>query len=253
MIARAVALAALLPSAAAHAQAYRCPVPAGALPVRPEPPTADQPRRLLPIGGYTLAISWAPRYCRAHGQDPAARLQCRDGRFGWTLHGLWPDGEGRDWPQYCRAAALLPSAVIRRHLCATPSAQLLQHEWAKHGTCMAGYTPERYFARPNALYARLRYPDMKGLSRAPLTAGGVAAAMAGANPGLTPDMMRVTADRHGWLDELWLCLDRRFRHTRCPAGGGLAPNAPVGCGGDGASARRSPCRDGAGPGAASAS
>jgi ribonuclease T2 len=116
--------------------------------------------------------------------------------------------------------------VIRNGLCATPSAQLMQHEWAKHGTCMAGETPASYFRRSNALYDRLRYPDMEALSRGDgLTAGTLAAAMARANPGLAPDMMRVTADRQGWLDEIWLCLDKAFRHRRCPAHqGGLAPS-----------------------------
>jgi ribonuclease T2 len=124
--------------AMAGAQAYRCPVPAGALDVRPDGPDAGQPRRLRTIGSYTLAISWSPNHCRTAGDQPASRFQCRDGRFGWTLHGLWPDGTGAEWPQYCRPARLLPQPVIRNGLCATPSAQLMQHEWAKHGTCMAG-------------------------------------------------------------------------------------------------------------------
>jgi len=220
-------LAALAP-AAAGAQAYRCPVPAGVLDVRPDGPTDAQPRRVLPIGGYTLAITWGPGYCRTAGDRPGSRFQCRDGRFGWTLHGLWPDGTGKDWPQYCAPAALLPQAVIRANLCATPSAQLLQHEWAKHGTCMAGETPASYFRRSTALYGRLRYPDMDRLSRRPLTAGALARAMAAANPGLRPDMMRVTANRQGWLDEIWLCLDRAFARARCPAHqGGLAPSARI--------------------------
>lgn len=213
--------------ATASAQAYRCPVPDGALEVRPDGPDARQPRRLRTIGSYTLAISWSPNYCRTAGDRPGAELQCRDGRFGWTLHGLWPDGTGAEWPQYCRPARLLSQPVIRRGLCATPSAQLMQHEWAKHGTCMAGETPASYFRRSNALYGRLRYPDMEALSRRDnLTAGALAAAMARVNPGLSPDMMRVTADRQGWLDEIWLCLDKGFRYRRCPAHqGGLAPTA----------------------------
>lgn len=41
-------------------------------------------------------------------------------------------------------------------------------------------------------------------------------------------MMRITATRQGWLDEVWLCTDRRFRYARCPAHqGGLSPDAAV--------------------------
>ncbi|MEH3157814.1 MAG: ribonuclease T [Sphingomonas taxi] len=230
MIARLLAAATLLAApAVAQAQAYRCAAPATVERPRPDLPNASQPQRLLPIGSYTLAITWAPQYCHDHGRDASARFQCGSGnRFGFTLHGLWPDGVGKDWPQYCRATPLLSREVIRRNICSTPSAQLLQHEWAKHGTCMAGYRPERYFAKSTALYAQLRYPDMDALSRGTLTAAGLAHAMARANPGLEADMMRITANRQGWLDEIWICLDTAFRYQRCPAHqGGLSPNAAV--------------------------
>lgn len=220
-----IALAMLAPGIA-QAQAYRCAVPARVERPRPDGPSADQPRRLLPIGGYTLALSWSPEYCRGHAREAGARFQCSGGnRFGFALHGLWPDGVGKDWPQYCKSTALLPPRVIRGNLCATPSAQLLQHEWSKHGTCMPGETPQRYFARSTGLYARLRYPDMDALSRAPLTAAGVAQAMARANPGLPAEAVRVTANRQGWLDELWLCLDTRFRYVRCRADSGGVSSA----------------------------
>ncbi|HEX8384092.1 MAG TPA: ribonuclease T [Sphingomonas sp.] len=227
MIRLALAAAASLTPAAVGAQAYSCAVPAGIQPVRADLPSRDQPRRVLPIASYTLAITWAPQYCRERGRDTS--FQCgRGNRFGFTLHGLWPDGADKEWPQYCRSTALVPQPVIRRNLCATPSAQLIQHEWAKHGTCIAGYDPARYFGRATALYGRLRYPDMETLSRRTSTAGAFAAAMARANPGLRPDMMRVTATRQGWLDEVWVCLDRAFRYRRCPAHqGGLAANAAL--------------------------
>ncbi|EZP52649.1 ribonuclease T2 family protein [Sphingomonas sp. RIT328] len=221
----AAALVALLP-VAAQAQADRCIAP-GALPrPRPDLPSDSQPRRLLPIGGYTLAITWSPQYCRDHGGDGDARFQCRSGqRFGFTLHGLWPDGVGKDWPQYCQATPLLSRTTIRRHICATPSAQLMQHEWSKHGTCMAGYDPERYFTTSNRLYGKLRFPDWAALSRGPVTAGAVAAAMAKRNPGLGADMMRVTATKQGWLNEIWICLDTAFRYQRCPVHQGGLPGA----------------------------
>ncbi|MDB5696353.1 MAG: ribonuclease, partial [Sphingomonas bacterium] len=135
-------LAALAMPAAAQAQAISCALPTTIERPRPDRVTADQPSRVVPIGGYTLALTWNPQHCRAQRRDARASFQCGGGnRFGFTLHGLWPDGTGRPWPQYCRPAALLPEAVVRANLCATPSVQLLQHEWAKHGTCMPGYQP----------------------------------------------------------------------------------------------------------------
>ena len=165
---------ALLSPAVASAQTYKCSVPSAPMSVRPDLPSTTQPQRRLPIGGYTLAITWAPQYCHYHARDASARFQCASGnRFGFTLHGLWPDGVGKDWPQYCKSTSLIPRAVVAKHLCTTPSAQLLQHEWAKHGTCMAGMTPARYFDKSAGLYAKLRYPDMDALSRRKLTAGSV--------------------------------------------------------------------------------
>jgi ribonuclease T2 len=225
------AIAMIVVPAAVQAQAYRCALPAAIPRPRPDLPSANQPKRVVPIGGYTLAISWAPQFCRnkSGGDDASARFQCGEGnRFGFTLHGLWPDGVGKDWPQYCRSTALVPRPVVRATLCSTPSAQLIQHEWAKHGTCMPGQRPATYFARSTRAYSRLRYPDMDALSRQSLTAGRFAAAMAATNPGLRADMMRITAGRDGWLDEVWLCMDTRFRYRRCPAHqGGLAPNAAL--------------------------
>ncbi|MFX8949768.1 hypothetical protein ABTM92_19760, partial [Acinetobacter baumannii] len=85
----------------------------------------DGPQR-LPTGqsaitGYTLALSWSPEFCNAHRNDPASAQQCsgRGGRFGFILHGLWPEGSGGQWPQWCAAA--LPSAeALRRAMCLTP-------------------------------------------------------------------------------------------------------------------------------------
>jgi ribonuclease T2 len=217
------ALVALAAPAAAHAQAYRCALPERIEAPRADGPSAREPRRILPIGGYTLALTWAPQYCHSNTRESSAAFQCGSGnRFGFTLHGLWPDGRGRQWPQYCAPAAILDSATLRRNMCATPSAQLLQHEFAKHGTCM-GVPPAQYFNRSTGLYARLRYPDMDALSRRRgLTAGQFAAAFARANRGITPAMLRVTANRQGWLDEVWLCLDTRFAFTACtPNSGGV--------------------------------
>ncbi len=221
----AVALA-LLP-ATAFAQAHECRVPA----VLPRPaadlPSASQPKRDMPIGGYTLALTWSPEYCRTRRTRSEDRFQCggASARFGFTLHGLWPDGRGSSWPQYCRPTALLSERIIRENLCATPDVQLLQHEWAKHGTCMGNIAPPAYFGLATKLYGRVRYPDMDALSRRPLTVAGFSRSFAAANPGLRADMVKLNIDRKGWLEEVWLCLGTDFRPARCKAShGGPRPN-----------------------------
>lgn len=201
----------------ALAQANQCRLPAQIARPQVEGPTQSEPKRVLPIGSYTLAVSWSPQYCsRARGGRDD--FQCGSGnRFGFTLHGLWPDGYGKEWPQYCKPAAPLPRKVIRDHLCATPSVQLIQHEWVKHGTCMPT-TPTRFFAQSRSLYQALRYPDMEALAARPaLTARDFAIAFAAENKGMSADMLKLNVSRDGALSEVWVCMDRRLRYTRCPS------------------------------------
>jgi ribonuclease T2 len=75
--------------------------------------------------------------------------------------------------------------------------------------------PEAYFARSNWLFYRLRFPDMATLAREPLSAVDVARAFAAANQGLKSEMIRLNLDGEGWLREVWLCLDIRFRYRKC--------------------------------------
>ncbi|XHS00203.1 ribonuclease T(2) [Sphingomonas sp. DBB INV C78] len=225
----ATALLLSLPGTAL-AQARDCRVPA----VLPRPAvdeaTAQQPRRNVPIGGYTLALTWSPEYCRTRANSPTDRFQCGGGpaRFGFTLHGLWPDGLGEQWPQYCRPAALLPDRLVRSNLCMTPSVQLLQHEYAKHGTCMSA-SPEAYFRTAGALYGGLRFPDMAALSRRPtLSVRQLAEALATSNPGTDAAMWKIATNRKGWLEEVRLCLDTALKPKRCRAwAGGAKPNDSV--------------------------
>ena len=216
-------LAALLAAPACSKEAPACEAPATIAQPMLEGPTASEPRRLVPIGGYTLAISWSPQYCANRSTSPRDHFQCGGGQhFGFTLHGLWPDGEGRDWPQYCRPTRLVPDKVIRQHLCSTPSPQLIQHEWEKHGTCMAE-TPASYFARSAALFGKTSNPDMSELRGRSMTAGTFQQAFADANPGMRPEQVRLNVSKAGWLEEVWLCLDKQFRSRACPATQGGAP------------------------------
>lgn len=205
-----------------------CDIPAQLPQPRLEGPTRDAPRRLLPIGGYTLAVSWTPQYCAGRGTSPQDRIRCGGANdFGFTLHGLWPDGEGREWPQYCAPTRLVPEPVIRAHLCSTPSPQLIQHEWEKHGTCMAK-TPADYFAKSATLYEGLRFPEMDKLRGQRMTAAAFQKAFAAANEGMTPDQMRLNVGRGGWLEEVWVCLDKRFKRRSCPVHqGGVAPERVI--------------------------
>lgn len=197
------------------AQALSCRVPDRVPIPWNEAPRRGEAARTIPIGGYLLALSWSPEHCATSRKGARDAMQCggRDGRFGFVLHGLWPQGQGRDWPQWCRPARLVPRPVLREHLCMTPSVQLMQHAWAKHGTCMAA-DPARYFKAASILYRAVRFPDMS--SGAIGNAGDLRRAFAAANRGLPADAVAVHRGRGGTLREVRLCLDRRMRPERCP-------------------------------------
>lgn len=202
--------------APALAQAYQCRMPAR---VSVPPVERDGPVRRVPVTGYTLALSWSPEYCRGAGERSGAALQCggRNGRFGLILHGLWPEGRGGNDPQWCAAGAAPSPALVRRHLCMTPSARLLAHEWAKHGSCMAR-RPDTYFRVAAILWDSVAKPDLDLLSRRQgINAGAIREAFVMANPGWRADAVGVHLNRRGWLDEVRLCYGRDFMPARCDA------------------------------------
>jgi ribonuclease T2 len=191
-----------------------CDVPPTLATPHVEGPSNREPARMLPIGSYTLSLIWLPQQCRADREGFACGGKRR---ADFVLHGLWPDGKGKDWPQWCKPAPVLPASTIAAHYCATPSPQLIQHEWSKHGTCMSGYTPDRYFAQSNTLFDGFVAPNMRALSYRRQTVASVQRAIADANPGMRADMVRLNLDKKGWLREVWLCLDTRFKYKTCPA------------------------------------
>jgi ribonuclease T2 len=216
MIRRAsiVAVFALVSPAAAHTQALQCRVPQRI--EAPALPAPDGPRRALPIRGYTLALSWSPEFCRNHRDDAKSALQCgaRMGRFGFILHGLWPESEPGHWPQWCDAKPV-SAETLRRNLCMTPSLDLLTHEWAKHGSCMAR-SPEGYFKAGAALLGSLHFPDITRLSRrTDLTAGDLRSALRSATPFLPTSAIRVKANGSGWLEEVHICYGKDFMPAAC--------------------------------------
>lgn len=198
--------------APALAQAYQCTVPKLVPPLPHVEP--DGPSTKAPITAYTLAISWAPEYCRNDHDPQSVECSGRAGRFGFIVHGLWPEGDGSA-PQWCATKAMPTPDTVRRNLCMSPSLYLLAHEWAKHGSCMAR-SPDAYFSMAHKLWDKLKWPDADALSRKPgLTVGDLREAVALANPGLRRESIGVLISDKGWLRELRLCYTRSFKLQAC--------------------------------------
>lgn len=206
------------------AQAYQC-----APPRRIDPPQAarpDGPARRVPVARYTLAASWSPEFCRGDRRS----MQCSgaNGRFGFVLHGLWPEARRGPPPQWCSLTPRPSPELVRRNLCMTPVPHLIEHEWAKHGSCMVR-TPEAYFRTAGILWRSLRWPDADRLSRQEgLTVGDLRRAFALANRDWKAGQVGVALSRTGWLRELRLCYGRDFMPEDCPRGSfGPPDSAPL--------------------------
>jgi ribonuclease T2 len=224
----AVAAALAAVPGAAFAQAYQCRIPQAPLAV---PAVArDGPVRQTPVTGYTLALSWSPEHCRGRESRADDRFQCsgEGGRFGFVVHGLWPEGRGSGWPQWCPARQQPTANELARNMCMTPSAALLAHEWAKHGACMTR-RPEAYFRAARILWNSLRWPDFDRISRdAGLTAGEIRRAFADANRRWEPAHVGLVLNERGWLQQMRLCYGRDLMPTACDARRfGPADSAPV--------------------------
>ena len=100
---------------------------------------------------YLMNLSWSPEFCSIRGTSP----QCA-GRPGFILHGLWTQNSDGTYPVFCSEQPA--PANIAQNLDITPDLSLLQHEWAKHGTC-SGVGPRRYFAMEHQAFHSLKIPS----------------------------------------------------------------------------------------------
>lgn len=195
------------------AAALACAIPTD---LTPAPALPQEESRIVPVEHFVLAYYWWPQECRR--ADSAASPGCHAG-FGLRVHGLWPDGPGTTYPQFCRAPTPLAAAEVRRNWCLTPSVTLLQHEWAKHGTC-DWPDAAHYFADMRRVAARIALPDLDRVA----TAGAVRDAMVASNPRLPRDAVFVGTDSNQWLTEIRVCLNLAKRPRGCESGVG-APDS----------------------------
>ncbi|MGD0647678.1 MAG: ribonuclease T2 [Acidobacteriaceae bacterium] len=100
---------------------------------------------------YLMNLSWSPEFCSIQGTSPECAA-----RPGFILHGLWTQNNDGTYPVFCSEEPA--PANLARNLDITPDLALLQHEWAKHGTC-SGVGPQRFFAMEHQAFHALKIPS----------------------------------------------------------------------------------------------
>jgi ribonuclease T2 len=162
---------------------------------------------------YAVAMSWSPSYC-ATRNDTA---QCGRG-LGFVLHGLWPQYE-KGYPENCSRQQLSP-AIRSTYASIYPSPKLINHEWAKHGTC-SGLDPAAYFALSAKMKEQLVIPPEYRQPAAPVraTPGEFVQAFKSANPGMVVNSVLPFCDGGGrFLREMHACFGKDGRSRGCSQG-----------------------------------
>ena len=165
---------------------------------------------------YLLSLSWSPAFCLS---SPGAAECGGPRRFGFIVHGLWPQNE-QGWPENCDVHRAVPDELVREMADIMPARGLLYHEWSAHGTC-SGLEPADYFALVRRAYGGVAIPGelaapTRALEQSPAALAG---AFLRANPRLAAGSVVVTCSGQDAprLREVHVCLDRDLAPRACSA------------------------------------
>jgi ribonuclease T2 len=163
---------------------------------------------------YVLSLSWSPHFCSL----PQAReetLQCAERRYGFVVHGLWPQRKGGA-PSFCNGTQprQVKPRIVDEYLSIMPSPRLMGHQWRKHGTC-TGLSQEDYFAAIGRAWSRFRVP--RGFHDGDLVRTNLETLLARiveANPGLPRESL-VLGCRGREFAEARICLSHQLEPVAC--------------------------------------
>lgn len=165
---------------------------------------------------YLLSLSWSPAFCLS---DPGAAECNGPRRFGFIVHGLWPQNE-KGWPENCNVHEPVPASVVSGISDIMPARGLVYHEWSAHGTC-SGLGPVDFFALVRRAYAGVNVPkSLSGISQSvEQSPAAIAEAFLRANPRLPAPSIVVTCSGQDAprLREVHICLDRSLNPRACSA------------------------------------
>lgn len=169
---------------------------------------------------YTMVMSWSPTHCvnAEEGRDDEQCARTDGLRYGFVLHGLWPQYE-KGYPEACPIGKkpFVPNDVISRMLDIMPSRGLVIHEYKLHGTC-SGLDPANYYNLARRLFNSVRIPDSfkNPFETQFVSPREVEAEFLRANPWLRPDMIAVGCSGPGnRLRDIRICLTREGRGRAC--------------------------------------
>jgi len=118
---------------------------------------------------YLLNLSWAPEFCAAHAGQVSSSECDPAHHFGFVVHGLWPEDDTGSYPQDCGSSSPVSQSIVQHMLTIMPNRGLIQHEWARHGTC-TNLTAQDYFNQIDTAFRKVHIPPEYRNPAAPVTA-----------------------------------------------------------------------------------
>jgi ribonuclease T2 len=164
---------------------------------------------------YVLTLSWAPEFCATSAGERNAAECASNKHLGLVVHGLWPQFNDGKWPQACASTPPVSSATVEHMMNIMPGSALIQHEWAKHGTC-SGLSTQDYFAAIEKLYTGLRLPDdfKRPSNPARMSPTDIDEEFAAAN-GAPKEAFRVSCPQNQ-LSAVEVCVSKAMHYQACP-------------------------------------
>jgi ribonuclease T2 len=163
---------------------------------------------------YLLSLSWSPAYCL---DSPGADECNGPRRYGFIVHGLWPQNE-RGHPEHCNVQREVPDDVVRGIADFMPARGLVYHEWSAHGTC-SGLEPADYFALVRQAYRSVNIPPQLVAPHAQIdqSTATITDAFLRSNPRMPQQAVLVTCSRQDAprLREVRVCLGRDLAPRAC--------------------------------------
>jgi len=157
---------------------------------------------------YVLALSWSPEFCHSHPTKP----ECMSGKFGFVVHGLWPQ-YSNGYPENCSTAPGL--ADPSRMADIMPDAELVAHEWTTHGTC-SGLDADSFFKLVRHAFESVEIPaQLRGATRGfSITPQELKEEFVVANPRLKAEDVAVSCGNN-YLTGVSVCVDKQLQPRAC--------------------------------------
>lgn len=157
---------------------------------------------------YLMNLSWSPEFCAIQGTSPECKAHP-----GFILHGLWPQNNDGTYPVFCSDEP--GPADPQQDLDITPDLGLLQHEWAKHGTC-SGVGPQRFFAMEHTAFHSLRIPSQIAdlHQEISMTPDRILGLFAAANPDFPANSILLSCG-HNQLTAVEVCFSKDLKPIAC--------------------------------------